>query len=451
MVMQDESTGSTAEDISYRSKVTFMSKTTKRAPGYPVLIIGAGRGGSALLDMFLADSLVYVVAIADTNPDAPGIKMARQHGIPTYTDSLEALQACKDYPDCIVYNLSHDDNIAEQAFEIFGDRRVSSGLEVQLFWQMVTNLKQVKSELEKSQLQLQSIISNVMDGIITINESCEIQAFNPAAEQIFGYSREEVLGRNLNMLMPEPDRSAHDGYVNRYLETGQPTILGVRGREMVAVKKHGESFPMELSASEMVLGGKRYFIGIVRDITERKQAEEKIAHMAHYDYLTDLPNRAQLLQVLEHSVLLAKRYRHKLAVLFVDLDGFKAVNDTMGHDAGDLLLKLVSTRMKESLRDSDMVARVGGDEFILLLDKIESAQQAQIVANKILDVLSKPFDLMGQPGLIGGSIGISLFPDDGDTPVRLVKQADEAMYLAKQGGKGTSRFYRDVVAEQNGD
>lgn len=419
--------------------------TSKRTQGYPVLIIGAGRGGAALLEMFLEDNLVKVVAIADTDPTAPGIKLAKQNGIATYTDAVKALQACKDYQNCIVYNLSHDDTIAEEAAKVFGDKRVASGLEVKLFWQMVTNLKQIKGDLEKSQHQLQSIISNVMDGIITINESGEIQGFNPAAEQIFGYAQQEVLGRNLKMLMQEPERSAHDGYLDRYQRTGKGVMLGVRGREVSAVRKNGEVFPMELSASEMVLGGHRYFIGIVRDITDRKLAEQKIAHLAHYDYLTDLPNRALLLDVLNHSIALAKRNKHKTAVLFLDLDGFKKVNDTLGHDAGDLLLKGVSERLKHMIRDSDTVGRVGGDEFILVLDNIGSDENAAQVAKKIITALSEPFDLKGPHCHVGGSIGISMFPEDAKEPAQLVKQADEAMYLAKQSGKNTCRFFRDVL------
>jgi len=277
--------------------------TTQRIQGYPVLIIGAGRGGSALLEMFLEDNLAEVIAIVDINPDAPGIQLANKYGIPSYANAVDALQACKGYPDCIVYNLSHDDTIAAEVGKVFGDsKRVASGTEVMLFWQMVTNLKQVKGELEKSQNQLQSIIHNAMDGIITISESGEIQGFNPAAEEIFGYPKQDILGKNLNILMPEPDRSQHDGYLNRYIHTGQARILGVRGRQVTAVRRNGEQFPMELSASEMVLGGLRYFVGIVRDITERKRAEEKIAHLAHYDYLTGLPNRALFMDGLEHSI-----------------------------------------------------------------------------------------------------------------------------------------------------
>lgn len=428
-----------------------MDMATKRIPGYPVLIIGAGRGGHALLEMFMEDNLVKVIAIADTNPDAPGLQLAKNYGIPTHTDVVEALHAGKEYPDCIVYNLTHDDAIAREVSRVFGNKRVASGPEVKLFWQMVTNLKQIKGELEKSQNQLQAIIHNAMDGIIMINDSGKIQGFNPAAEQIFGYSRQDVIGKNVKLLMPEPARSEHDAYIKRYKQTGQSRMLGIRGREVIAVRKNGEHFPMELSASEMVLGGLRYFVGIARDITERKLAEQKIAHLAHYDYLTDLPNRALFLNGLEHSILLAKRNNHKVAVLFLDLDGFKRVNDTLGHEAGDLLLREVSKRLKKVIRCSDAVARLGGDEFTFVLDNIGSDENASLMANKIIDALSESFDLKGQRCHVGGSIGISIFPDDSKDIETLIKQADDAMYLAKQSGKNTYRFYRDVLRKQSGE
>lgn len=418
--------------------------TIQKIHGYPVLIIGAGRGGHALLEMFIEDTLVKVLAIADTNPDAPGMKLAQDHGIPTYTNPVEAILACKDYLDCIVYNLSHDDSIAAEVSKVFGDNRVAGGPEVKLFWQMVTNLKQTKGELEESQNQLQSIIRNVMDGIITINESGEIQGFNPAAEQIFGYSQQEVLGKNVKILMPEPDRSKHDGYISRYLSTGQGKILGVRGREVIAVRRNGEKFPMELSASEMRLGGLRYFIGIVRDITERKLVEEKLAYFAHHDYLTELPNRILFLNRLEHANLLAKRNNYKVAVLFLDLDGFKKINDTLGHDGGDQLLREVSRRLKEAIRSSDMVARVGGDEFTFVLINIGSYENAALMAHKIIAALSKPFELKGQQCHVGGSIGISIYPDDAQDTETLIRQADEAMYLVKRSGKNAHKFYRDM-------
>jgi diguanylate cyclase (GGDEF)-like protein/PAS domain S-box-containing protein len=424
---------------------------TSKVRGYPVLIIGAGRGGAALLEMFMEDSLVKVIAIADKDPESPGIKLAKEHKIPTFTDPLKALKACKDHTDCLVYNLTHDDTITDEVRKVFGDKRVASGPEVMLFWQMVTNLKQVKGELEKSHYQLQSIIRNVMDGIIMVNEHGEIQGFNPAAEEIFGYSQQEALSKNLKMLMPEPDRGRHDSYIRRYMETGQTRVLGVRGREVTAARKNGEEFPMEMSVSEMTLGGHRYFIGITRDITDRKRAEKKIAHLAHYDYLTDLPNRALFLDVLNHSMALAKRNKHKVAVLFLDLDGFKRINDAHGHDTGDLLLKEVAGRLKETVRGSDAVARVGGDEFIIVLDNIDSEDNAALVAHKINVALLAPFEVSGQPCRLGGSIGISMYPQDSRESEQLIKLADDAMYLAKQNGKNSYMFYRDVVQRQQGE
>ncbi len=393
----------------------------------------------------MEDELIQVIAIADPNLEAPGIKLAESHGIPVYADAGEAMRACKEYPDCIIYNLTHDDAIAAEVQKVFGNKNVTSGIEAKLIWQMVTNLKRIKGELEKSQGQLSAIIYNAMDGIITINEAGEIQGFNPAAEEIFGYSQQEVLGKNVKMLMPEPVRSEHDAYIERYLETGHGKIIGVSGREVTAVRKNGEQFSMELSASDMVLRGERYFVGIIRDATERKLAEQKIMHLAHHDYLTDLPNRTLFLDRLERSISQAKRSHHKAAVLFLDLDGFKCVNDTLGHGAGDLLLQEVAARLKKIVRDSDTVARMGGDEFTIVLNNIGSDENAALIANNIIMSLSEPCDLKGQRCHVGCSIGIAMFPNDAKEFEKLLSHADEAMYLAKHSGKSTYKFYQDVV------
>lgn len=422
---------------------------TRKIHGYPVLILGAGRGGSALLEMFLAEGLVEVIGIADSNLDSPGIEMARKQGIPVYADALDALRASKAHPDCIIYNLTHDDTLAQRATGILGDgKKVTGGLEAKLFWQMVTNMKRMKEELVKSQGQLQAVIHHAMDGIITINESGLIEGFNPAAEEIFGYTQQEVTGQNVSILMREPEKSEHDARIRHYLQTGEGTIIGRRGREVVAVRKNGEEFPMELSASEMFLHGERYFIGIVRDITERKLAEEKITHMAHHDHLTGLPNRALFFDRLKQAISLAERGSHKSAVMFLDLDGFKGVNDTIGHDAGDLLLRQVAERLRGIVRASDTVARAGGDEFTFVLNNIGVADNVALTARKIVDAMAKPFDLGGQQGSIGGSLGIAIFPDDANDFDTLLKQADEAMYRAKQRGKNTWQFYRDLIGRE---
>ncbi len=416
----------------------------RKIHGYPVLILGAGRGGYALLEMFMEDELVEVVAIADPNPEALGLKLAADNGIPAHTDVREALRFCRQYPDCIVYNLTHADDVVADVEEIFGHKKVTSGPEAKLFWQIVTNLKRIKGELENSQNQLNAIIHHAMDGIITIAETGEIQGFNPAAEQVFGYTQTEVLGKDVRMLLPETTRREYDSYATRHRHAGD-AILGVRGREVVAMRKNGEQFPMELSASEMMIKGQRYFVGIVRDVTERKQVEQKITHLAHHDYLTALPNRALFLDNLEHAIPLARRGHYKVAILFLDLDGFKRVNDTLGHDAGDLLLKEVARRLKGLVRNSDTVARIGGDEFTFILNNIGEDGNAAAVAQKIIGALSAPVDIKGQACHIGGSIGIAVYPDDSKNYDTLLTQADEAMYLAKQSGKNTYKFYHELA------
>lgn len=416
--------------------------TAAEKAGYPALIIGAGRGGTALLEMFLEERLVNVVAIADTNADAPGIHLAQQHGVATFTEAVQALEYCKQYPDCIVYNLSHDDSVADAAERIFGDKRVAGGTEVKLFWQIVTNLKQVKLDLEKSQHQLQAIIRNVMDGIITLDESGRIEGFNPAAEKIFGCAQQDIQGTDIGVLAPDLAQAAGNAQQDRP-RRALLNRVGLRGTEMLARRCNGEAFPMELSLSEMHLGGVRYFIGIVRDIKERKEAEQKIAHLAHHDFLTGLPNRAYFSEILNHSIAITKRVGANLAVLFLDLDGFKKINDTLGHEAGDLLLQGVAQRLRATVRESDTVARIGGDEFVLLLERVESTDSAVTVAQKIIANLAAPFDLNGTPGYIGVSIGIAIFPQHGELAERLLRRADEAMYQAKQNGKNTYRIAAD--------
>ena len=182
----------------------------------------------------------------------------------------------------------------------------------------------------------------------------------------------------------------------------------------------------------------------VRDVTEGKMQEQKFLHKAHHDHLTGLPNRLLFLDHLEHAVLRAKRHQQKMAVLFLDLDGFKKVNDTLGHDVGDLLLVEASRRLKVITRSSDTVARMGGDEFTFVLNDIGDDANAAAVADKIIAELAQPFVLQGHHCHIGGSIGIAVYPADAHDFDTLIKQADEAMYAVKKSGKNSYLFYREV-------
>lgn len=409
--------------------------------GYPVLIVGAGRGGTALLEMFMEDALVNVLGVVDPETASPGIQLAQRLDIPVFSHIREAMQLCNDHPDCIIYNLTHDDAIVAEVEELCPNKKVTSGPEAKLFWQIVTNLKRVKEELETSQGQLNAIINHAIDSIITINETGEIQGFNPAAEEIFGYTKEEVIGRHIKTLLTETSLQDYAADIERYLQAGKAGATGIRGCEVTAVRKNGKPFPMEISASEMVLKDQRYFVGIVRDVTDRKLIEQQIRHMAHHDYLTGLPNRALFLDQLERSIQLARRNSYRLGILFLDIDGFKHVNDTLGHEAGDMLLKEISRRLKEIIRGSDTVARMGGDEFTFVLNDIRLDENAALVAQKIIDALAVPVRLADHQCTIGGGIGIAFYPEHADNADSLLRLADEAMYVAKQNGKNTYRFH----------
>ena len=419
--------------------------TRKILRGHPVLIIGAGRGGTALLEMFLDDPLVEVIAIADINPDAYGLKLARLKGIRTYIDPQEALRECKTYADCIIYNLTHDETIGESVRMIYGNASATSGTEAKLIWQMVTKLKRIQAELESSQNQLKAIFDNAMDGIITINEAREIQGMNPAAEKIFGYAQHELLHKNINVLMPDTAGVDFGARIRSDLQFAENGMQDVSRRDMLGVRKSGEQFPAELSASPMQIDGRCYFVGIVRDITERKLAERRIEHMAHHDFLTQLPNRALFMDRLTQALALAQRGKGRIAVLFLDLDDFKTVNDELGHEGGDRLLQEVAARLKALTRAADTVARLGGDEFTIVLNLVECFEDATTLADRIIGTLSHPFDIAGQRRHIGCSIGIAIFPDDAPDCDGLLRAADEAMYLAKESGKNTFKLARDVT------
>lgn len=179
---------------------------------------------------------------------------------------------------------------------------------------------------------------------------------------------------------------------------------------------------------------------IARDMAKRKSYQKALYHSANFDKLTDLPNRALFLDRLDQNLKQSERYQRKFALLFVDLDGFKSVNDTLGHDAGDALLIKTAQRLHDCVREADTVARIGGDEFTVILSTIASVDDAQTVAKKIIQALSKPFNLGDQEAQIGASIGISLFPENGTTTETLLKKADDAMYTAKKSGKNDYRF-----------
>jgi len=298
----------------------------------------------------------------------------------------------------------------------------------------------MSASLRDSENRIRALLNNVDEGIASISETGIVELFNPGAERMFGYSASELIGKNISMLMPEPYRSSHDGYLKKYLQTGQAHIIGA-GREVTAMRRDGSVFPMELRVSEFFLEGRRQFIGVMRDITERKETEAKVIRLANYDMLTDLPNRRLVQEMIHQTIELAHRSHSQFAVMFLDLDKFKAINDTLGHDIGDQLLKMVGTRLTNALRGEDTVGRQGGDEFIVLLAKLNAPEDSALVARKMLNILAAPFFINGQELHTSASIGIAIYPQDGGDVDTLLKSSDTAMYYAKEQGRNSYQFF----------
>jgi len=289
--------------------------------------------------------------------------------------------------------------------------------------------------------RMSAVFNHVVDGIIISDEYGTITAFNPAAERIFGYTVAEVLGCNINILMPEPHRTAHDGYLANYRRTGQAKIVNI-GREVTGRRSDGTTFPIDLAISEFRLDGQRNFAGIVRDITERKRAEERLAHQAKHDSLTGLPNRAQLQETMQRLTTSARSDDAQFALLLLDLDRFKEINDTFGHHEGDAILQQLGPRIGGAVRDIDMIARLGGDEFAILLAGAGDTV-AMLITERVLAALRQPLMMQGRPFEVRASIGVALYPEHGQDPGSLLQSADAAMYTAKRSHSECSLYTAD--------
>ena len=273
-----------------------------------VLVIGAGRGGTAMIDLFLDDPQIKIVGIIDTNPQAPALAIAAKHGIHSFTNLAEAIEACRP---CLAFNLTGDDSVTSYVAEQLDGSNVVGGFQARFLWKVITRLK---------------------------------------------------------------------------------------------------------------------------------QTNEQILKLAQHDTLTALPNRTLFYDRLNQAMTRASRDKGSFAILYIDLDDFKNVNDTIGHDAGDALLREAAKRITACVRKSDTVARMGGDEFTVIISNVRTPASVERVAKKIIANLASPFDLKANVCSVGASIGIAFYPDNGETASQLVKVADDAMYAAKSSGKNCYRF-----------
>lgn len=294
--------------------------------------------------------------------------------------------------------------------------------------------------LREREERLQGVLSSVAEGIITINDNGIIESANPAAERMFGFAPGKAAGCEVGDLLPEDSRERHIRFFDAYMAGLFPSLMG-RQVEGLGIKRDGTVFPMEISVSELRHGRHRLFTAILRDISERKENEDRIRRLAHHDNLTGLPNRNLLNDRISHALARVRRHGGRMAVLYVDLDKFKPINDTLGHEAGDVVLREVAGRLRSCVRSSDTIARVGGDEFVVVVEEITRGEEAALVSRKIIDSLARPIDYKGTPCQVGASIGVAVFPDDGNTMEDVCKAADVAMYRVKHAGRNGYCFF----------
>ncbi len=341
---------------------------------------------------------------------------------------------------------------------------------------------ETEQELRDSELRERTIRENIIDGVLTLDANGTILSCNKACQTIFGYVPARMLDQSAEMLLPY---AFNDG-LSRHLERWQKRVIGA-GLEVIGKRSNGQTFPAEIDISRIELDGAPVYIVVARDISDKKamqkqqlqfnqeleqqvsirtaelarsnemlrheinervKAQQELTHLATHDVLTGLPNRSLFNEHMEIMLQNARRHQRLLGLLFLDLDGFKTVNDTHGHNVGDSLLQEICARMRRCVRKEDIVARMGGDEFTILLGELASATDASLVAMKLIKAINEPVVVNSAICHVGVSIGISLFPNSGDTGDNLLRLADDAMYAAKAEGKNTFCYARPSQEEK---
>ena len=299
------------------------------------------------------------------------------------------------------------------------------------------------SERLNMESKYRGLLEASADSMVVVDHEGAIVVVNVQAEKDFGYSRDELVGEQITRIIPE-------GFTERLLthDSGVPggSLVGTGPDiELHGLAKDGREFPIEIMLSALEGSEGVLITAAIRDITQRKQSEVQLSEMSHsaqHDSLTNLPNRTLLQDRLSHAISFAERQGKQLAVLYIDLDHFKQINDSLGHAIGDKLLQSIANRLAASVRRSDTVSRQGGDEFVVLLSQVEHAEDAAFSARKILTALTAPHRIDNSDLSINVSIGISTYPDDGKDALTLMRNADTALYDAKANGRNNFQFFR---------
>lgn len=327
--------------------------------------------------------------------------------------------------------------------------KTNTGYMVGIFSRDITERKKSEELLLKSEERFRATISQSSDGILVADEDLNIIEWSSSQAEIFGYSREEMLNKPIWQFQYDivPEEHRPPGFLDHLKKrSGQMKGQGTLGEEEISrdveiQTKAGTRKIVQISSFPIKTSRGNLYGAIIRDISEQKKFEKHLQHSATHDSLTDLPNRTLLKDRLTHSLSKSERNNEKLAVLYIDLDNFKEVNDTYGHAAGDFLLKQFTKRIQDQTRKCDTVARISGDEFIMILEAISDPQHARTVAEKIIRMSEEPYQIDDEIIESTLSIGISIFPEDGIDPDILLQRADAAMYQAKQKEKINLQFY----------
>jgi len=309
----------------------------------------------------------------------------------------------------------------------------------------ITELKRGEQAMRESEERFRSLVEGSVMGIVIDVGGNPVFA-NQTFADIFGYrGPDEILElKSLDAIYAPTDLMRIQHYRDaRAKGESAPEDYEYQGR-----RKDGSLIWLQSRVRSILWKGRRAVQSTITDITLRKEYEERLHRQANFDWITDLPNRVLALDRLNSAVISARRHDRKVGLLYIDLDHFKKVNDTLGHAAGDQLLKEAAKRIKHCVREEDTVARLSGDEFAIVLPDINTAMDTETVANKLLEAFSLPFDLDGQEAFVTASIGVTVCPDDGDDPNVLIQNADAAMYRAKEQGRNTNQFYTSELNER---
>lgn len=324
--------------------------------------------------------------------------------------------------------------------------------------------KELSNESQRSQAKLQNsellhryMVNNSPDIIYLLDQNGRFSFFNKQVEVLLGFSRKELLGKHYSTLI-HPEDMEKSRYVFNERRTGQRAARNVELRLLMKDKGSARGalrqsdVHVELNAIGVYKNCKesqeKVFLGtygVVRDISQRKETEKQFHHQLYHDVLTNLPNRSLFQDRLHLALCHSRRERQSLAVMFLDIDEFKAINDSFGHTLGDRLLQAFSVRLKSCLREGDTLARISGDEFIILLPHVNSRKDSKTIAQKIINEFQEPFKLEHLEITIGVSIGIALSPEDSDSDEELIQKADWAMYYVKQHGKNGFMHYSKSI------